>query len=95
MTANPIGDSRSLVTDRISLTDRVKAAARDAGFDLVGIAPAVSPTGFNSLVEWLERGFAGEMNYLSRRSMRVSFQSRSPTSIDRRSSVVIESEGTS
>ncbi len=68
MTANPIGDSRSLAVDGISLTDRVKAAARNAGFDLVGIAPAVSPTGFNRLVEWLERGFAGEMNYMSRRS---------------------------
>jgi len=37
------------------------------GFDLVGIAPAVSPPGFPSLRDWLGQGFAGEMHYLPRR----------------------------
>lgn len=46
----------------------LKAAAHDLGFDLVGIASAVSPPGFPHLLSWLERGFAGEMHYLPRRA---------------------------
>ena len=44
----------------------VKSVAYSLGFDLVGIAP-IGPfpeTDFYS--EWLERGYAGEMNYLER-----------------------------
>src|SRR5215467_304382 len=44
----------------------VKSVAYSLGFDLVGIAP-IGPfpeTQFYS--EWLERGYAGEMNYLER-----------------------------
>ena len=47
------------------LTTRVKALAREAGFDLVGIAPLDALPELEKLSEWLERGFAGEMNYLS------------------------------
>lgn len=50
-----------------ALTDRLKAEARRIGFDLVGIAPAVSPDGFAHFQEWLGRGYAGEMDYISRR----------------------------
>lgn len=46
----------------------LKAAAHDLGFDLVGIASAISPPGFPRLLSWLERGFAGEMHYLPRRA---------------------------
>lgn len=53
--------------DRRQLTDAVKAAARQVGFDLVGIAPAISPAGFPKLQEWLRAGFAGEMKYMPRR----------------------------
>ena len=56
------------LTDRQELTFAVKAAAHQVGFELVGIAPAVSPPGFAHLKEWLDQGFAGEMNYLGRRS---------------------------
>ncbi len=45
----------------------IKAAARQAGFDLVGIAPAVTPTGFHAFLQWLRDGYAGGMEYLSRR----------------------------
>lgn len=48
-------------------TAAVKAAARQSGFELVGIAPAVSPPGFANFQAWLRAGFAGEMNYLPRR----------------------------
>jgi epoxyqueuosine reductase len=53
--------------DRTQLTAGLKDLAREIGFDLVGIAPAVSPPGYPALREWLDRGFAGEMHYLPRR----------------------------
>lgn len=45
---------------------RLKAQARALGFDLVGIAPAVTPPGAASLRAWLENGYAGEMAYMNR-----------------------------
>jgi epoxyqueuosine reductase len=45
----------------------LKAEAARIGFDLIGIAPAVSPPGLPRLHEWLRAGFAGEMQYLPRR----------------------------
>ena len=53
--------------DRQTLTSSVKESAVRAGFDLVGIAPAISAPGFHHLTDWLKQGFAGEMQYLSRR----------------------------
>jgi epoxyqueuosine reductase len=49
------------------LATAVKAEALRLGFELAGIAPAVSPEGFAHLAEWLDCGFAGEMDYLPRR----------------------------
>lgn len=46
----------------------VKECARQAGFDLVGIAPAVSPPGFHPLIDWIDRGYAGAMEYIPRRA---------------------------
>ena len=51
----------------IAFSAELKAAAQEIGFDLVGIAPAVSPIGVSRLHEWIERGFAGEMEYIPRR----------------------------
>ncbi|MBT4864966.1 MAG: tRNA epoxyqueuosine(34) reductase QueG [Planctomycetaceae bacterium] len=45
----------------------MKAEAKRAGFDAVGIVPATSPAGFDNLQRWLQRGFDGEMSYISRR----------------------------
>lgn len=53
--------------DGQQLTLQIKAEAHSAGFDLVGVAPAVSPSGYGKLTEWLQQGFAGEMQYLPRR----------------------------
>lgn len=53
--------------DRSELTRAVKSDALTVGFDLAGIAPAVSPAGFPKFQEWLRAGFAGEMQYLPRR----------------------------
>lgn len=55
------------VADRSELTRAVKSDALAVGFDLAGIAPAISPPGFPRFQEWLRAGFAGEMQYLPRR----------------------------
>src|SRR5579862_4650773 len=48
------------------LAERVKAKARELGFDLVGITGA-EPSAFAAEYrDWLERGYAGEMTYLAR-----------------------------
>ena len=42
----------------------IAQAARSLGFDLCGVAPAMDFPELRQLNDWLERGFAGEMNYL-------------------------------
>lgn len=56
------------VNDAADLTKGLKSEALRLGFDLVGVAPAVTPPGYPHLMSWLERGFAGEMHYLPRRA---------------------------
>lgn len=55
----------SLVSDLVA---RIKGAARELGFELVGIARA-EPLGshLEALLEWCERGFAADMSYMTRR----------------------------
>lgn len=48
-------------------TAAVRTAAREAGFQLVGIAPAVRPPGADHLHEWLQQGYAGRMEWIERR----------------------------
>ncbi len=54
--------------DAAAVTDALKDEARRLDFDLVGISPALTPAGWPKLVEWLEAGFAGEMQYLASRA---------------------------
>ena len=49
-----------------SLEHRLKQQARARGFELAGIAPATDVDGFDRLRDWLERGFAGTMDYMHR-----------------------------
>lgn len=49
-----------------SLTGRLKAKAHELGFELVGIAPAREPAGLARFLDWLEQGYAGQMQYLER-----------------------------
>jgi epoxyqueuosine reductase len=53
---------------RLPLADRIKAGARELGFDLVGIAPAQPLSEMKYFSEWLQAGYAGEMGYLQRQT---------------------------
>jgi epoxyqueuosine reductase len=44
----------------------IRSKARELGFDLCGIAPAESFPELSLLQEWLDRGFAGEMSWITR-----------------------------
>ena len=57
MLANQINDVKAVV----------KRAAEQAGFDLVGIAPAADAAELKHFPEWIAAGHAGEMKYLEAR----------------------------
>ncbi len=49
------------------ISELVSKAARDAGFELVGIAPAEDAPELKHFPEWIAEGRAGEMKYLEAR----------------------------
>jgi len=51
--------------DPPAIAARAKALALEAGFDLAGIARADAPRELAFLAEWVARGHAGEMGYLT------------------------------
>lgn len=50
----------------MNLAERIRARARNLGFDLVGIAPACPVPYFDAYRAWLARGYHGEMAYMAR-----------------------------
>jgi epoxyqueuosine reductase len=52
-----------------SLEDRLKERARSLGFELAGIASAGPADSFDRLRAWLERGYAGAMDYMRRHAL--------------------------
>lgn len=48
-----------------AIAERVRQLALDAGFDLAGIARADAPPPLGFFAEWVARGYAGEMAYLT------------------------------
>jgi epoxyqueuosine reductase len=63
----PLSFNLAAGTLNLELTERLKSAARERGFTLAGACPAVTPLGASKLGEWLDRGYAGEMEYLAAR----------------------------
>ena len=59
---------RTTAMSDTSLTQMVKNEARRKGFQLVGVCPAVEPSGLEHFRSWLQSGYAGEMRYLPDRS---------------------------
>jgi len=49
-----------------TLEGRLKGQAHTLGFQLAGIAPAAPADSFDQLCDWLQRGFAGDMDYMRR-----------------------------
>src|SRR5579859_5451643 len=49
------------------LTQKLKQKAYDLGFELAGATPAAPPSNYSSFLNWLKKGYAGEMGYLERR----------------------------
>ncbi len=51
----------------LQLTTKIREFAQQLGFAQSGICPALPTAGFSKFREWLEAGFAGEMDYLQNR----------------------------
>ncbi|NJD05991.1 MAG: tRNA epoxyqueuosine(34) reductase QueG [Methylococcaceae bacterium] len=66
-TANPSG-----VLDTATLARRVKQWGRELGFQKVGIADIDLAAAESHLLDWLEAGFSGELDYMSRHGTRRS-----------------------
>ncbi len=49
------------------MSAQIRSLLRGAGFDLVGIAAAVSPTGYDRLLDWVTAGHAADMDWVQRR----------------------------
>ncbi|MGH9625968.1 MAG: tRNA epoxyqueuosine(34) reductase QueG, partial [Bryobacteraceae bacterium] len=45
--------------------EQVKQFARECGFELAGVAPAVPAEDFERFEDWRQAGMAGEMAYLT------------------------------
>lgn len=54
------------MADPGALKERIREAARAAGFDQVGFAPAEPPANAAAYETWLARGYHGEMGYMAR-----------------------------
>jgi epoxyqueuosine reductase len=64
-------------TKTTGLTDLkgvVKRAAEDAGFNIVGIAPAADAPEHKYFPEWISAGYAGEMKYMAARDEHGEFK---------------------
>jgi len=63
----PLDDDRGRGTTAGAVTsDDVKREAAALGFDLCGVAPAANFVELEFLREWLDRGYAGDMQYMHR-----------------------------
>ena len=56
------------VLDRLQISREIKRLAREAGFDLVGIASAADTIEHEFFLAWIASGQAGEMGYLKSRN---------------------------
>ncbi len=54
-------------TQLAALANHLQTEATALGFSLFGIAPAVTPTGFHRLVDWIDAGYAADMTYFADR----------------------------
>lgn len=55
------------MNDQARLSQLLKSAGADLGFAAIRIAPAISPPGYHPLLEWIAKGYAADMTWISRR----------------------------
>ena len=55
------------MNDREAVVRVIREQAVEEGFQLFGIAPAIQLPGYPSLVDWIESGYAGGMEYFANR----------------------------
>lgn len=60
-------DSSDQLTNA-QLSHAIKQAGGQLDFNLVKIAPAVSPSGFHPLLKWIANGYAADMDWIPRRA---------------------------
>jgi len=48
--------------------EQLRNQALSLGFSFFGVAPAQQAPGYEHLIEWIQRGYAGEMSYIPKRS---------------------------
>ena len=48
--------------------EQLRSQALALGFSLFGVARAQPAPGFSNLIKWIQRGYAGEMSYISKRA---------------------------
>ena len=53
--------------DTINAAELLKQRGTELGFQHVGIAAAVTPPGFHPLLDWIDGGYAADMNWIERR----------------------------
>lgn len=70
-----------MLTAASQIESIVKQAARSAGFDLAGIAPALDSPELQAFPEWIAAGHAGEMKYLESRDEKGSLKRASLSSV--------------
>src|SRR4030095_12084957 len=61
----PPARRRLTAMDAATLAARAKTLAREAGFDLAGVARADGAPDLSAFARWVSRGYAGEMGYLT------------------------------
>jgi len=53
---------------RIELRERIRRQGIELGFDAIGFAPAVAPLGYPNMIDWLEKGQNGGVDYMRRQA---------------------------
>lgn len=67
-----VGLARSIAKQSMIVSnlakDQLRGQAKLLGFSLFGVARAQAAPGYDHLLEWIKRGYAGEMSYIPKRS---------------------------
>lgn len=64
----PLADSKHIsAADVQQVSEQLKVVGSQLGFNVLKIAPAVSPVGYHPLLEWIANGYDADMQWIRRR----------------------------